>query len=183
VGRSKQDILVHACCAPCCTYVFDALSAGHTITALFYNPNIQPSAEYEKRLGDMKRVCLLKRVRIIIPDYDPQPWRETTKGMEGEPEGGLRCTECFRLRLEKTAAEAVRLGINMFTTTLTVSPHKNARIINETGAAVAVTSGLTFMEHNFKKKNGYKISCEQSRSFNLYRQQYCGCFYSMKARG
>lgn len=175
----KADIILHACCAPCSTYVIEKLSPFYKITALFFNPNIQPADEYKKRLYDMEKLCELKKTELVVLDYEVDSWMERIKGLEDADEGGSRCRLCFDFRLSKAAGVSAQKGVELFATTLTVSPYKNADIINATGSAVAHKFGLRFLENDFKKKDGYRKSCELSREYDLYRQKYCGCIYSM----
>ena len=177
--NNKEGILLHACCAPCSTYVIDMLSQFYRVTTLFYNPNIQPEEEYKKRLKDVEKLCELKKTELFVLDYDVTSWFETIKGLEEEPEGGRRCRVCFEVRLEKTAKTAVEKGFKMFATTLTVSPKKDTQVINTVGSGVAERFGIGFLESNFKKNDGYKKSCELCRQYDLYRQKYCGCVFSM----
>ena len=181
--RDREGILLHACCAPCSTHVIDVLSQSYSVTAFFYNPNIQPEDEYARRLKYMEKLCGLKKTELFVPDYDPASWFERIKGLEDEPEGGKRCRVCFEVRLEETAKAVVDKGFKMFATTLTVSPKKNAQAINEIGKGVAERFGIGFLESDFKKKDGYKKSCELCRQYDLYRQKYCGCVFSMGLKG
>ena len=176
----KEKILVHACCAPCSTHVINMLSPFYAVTALFYNPNIQPEAEYTRRLKDMEKLCELTKTELLAGNYDDALWNDRIKGMEEIPEGGIRCSACFNIRLEKTAETATSNGFKIFTTTLTVSPHKNAHVINNVGTKISEKAGILFLENDFKKKDGYKKSCVLSREYNLYRQNYCGCPFSNK---
>lgn len=179
---NKEKILLHTCCAPCSTYVIDRLSSIYTITALFYNPNIQPEDEYTKRFQAMKKFCKLKKTELLEFHYDVNFWIESIKGLENEPEGGRRCSICFEVRLRKAAEIAVHKGFKGFATTLSVSPHKNAKLINTIGTHMAGQFGLHFLEYDFKKGDGFKKCCELSRLYGLYRQKYCGCLFSMGSR-
>ncbi len=175
---NKGKILVHSCCAPCSTYVLDYLSQSYNITILFYNPNIQPEEEYVKRLQEMEKLCKIKETELFIPDYEDYFWMESIKGLENVPEGAERCRVCFDVRLKKTAETAFERGFTLFATTLTVSPHKNAVLINSIGTNAADSFKINFLKSDFKKKDGYRKSCELSRKYGLYRQKYCGCLYS-----
>ena len=158
--------------------MIDLLSQSYNVTALFYNPNIQPEQEYTLRLREMKRLCGLLNTDLIISDYDTDAWISATRGLEQEREGGRRCSVCFELRLRKSAEFAVQQGFDLFTTTLSVSPHKDADLINSLGGRVAEHAGIQFLEGDFKKNNGFKKSCELSRKYGLYRQKYCGCSFA-----
>lgn len=180
-------LLLHSCCAPCSSYVLEYLSRYFKITIFYYNPNISPIEEYLKRKEEQKRLisempCSYP-VSIIDCDYDNSLYEEKIKGLENEPERGRRCSVCFRLRFEKTALKAKELGFDYFGTTLTVSPYKNANLLNTIGLALEKTYQVSFLVSDFKKKNGYKRSIELSREYHLYRQDYCGCKYSKLERG
>jgi len=175
-----KKILLHVCCAPCAPHVLDVLKSEYDTGVFFYNPNIQPYEEYEAREAEIKRFAAESGFRLLLGDYDEGDWLEAVKGYEEAPEGGARCRLCFRHRLEKTAALCAESGYRFFTTTLTVSPHKNAKTIFEEGNRAAERFGLTFLEADFKKKDGYKKSCEMSRAHGFFRQNYCGCLFSRK---
>jgi predicted adenine nucleotide alpha hydrolase (AANH) superfamily ATPase len=177
----QQKILLHACCAPCAPHVFNVLSENYDVTVFFYNPNLQPEAEYRAREEDMKRFARETGFELLIGEYDEAGWMEAVRGLEGEPEGGARCRICFRHRLGRAARETAERGFDLFTTTLTVSPHKNAKVINEEGAAAAQRFGVKFLESDFKKKDGFKISGVLSGERGFYRQDYCGCLFSRRA--
>lgn len=168
------------CCAPCATSVFEALTNDFSITAFFYNPNIQPPAEYHKRREQVELLCRRQHIQLIIPEYDDQCWAEKTVGLEHAPEGGSRCSICFEIRMARLVAAARHRGITTVATTLSVSPHKNARAINEIGVRTsAADPAIVFLERDFKKNDGYRKSCELSKTYGLYRQNYCGCLYSL----
>lgn len=175
-------VLLHSCCAPCSSYVIEYLSRYFHLTIFYYNPNISPREEYDKRKNEqvrlIKEMNTKYNVDIIDCDYDNDLYEERIKGLENEPERGRRCDVCFNLRLKKTAYKAKELGYDYFATTLTVSPYKNAILINEIGLAIEKNLGVNYLVSDFKKKNGYKRSIELSHEFNLYRQNYCGCKYS-----
>jgi predicted adenine nucleotide alpha hydrolase (AANH) superfamily ATPase len=171
-------LLLHICCAPCSTEVFRRLASDYEVTGFFYNPNIHPSEEYESRLTELERFSKEVGINYVEGEYDPGTWFERTRGFENEPEGGKRCDLCFTLRLEETAKLAVEEGFDVFTTTLTISPHKNARIINSIGKRIGENYGVKFIEADFKKKDGFKHSLDLSRKHNLHRQSYCGCTHS-----
>jgi predicted adenine nucleotide alpha hydrolase (AANH) superfamily ATPase len=176
----KPGLLLHGCCAPCITAPLIRLISDYRVTVFFYNPNIHPDAEYRKRLEEVERLSKEWDFPLIEGRYDPETWEERTVGLENEPEGGARCLVCFRMRMEETCRAARELGMDTWTTTLTVSPHKPAAVIHRIGRALGEEAGVPFLEADFKKKDGFKISCELSRRENLYRQNYCGCRYSMR---
>lgn len=175
-------LLLHACCAPCSSYCLEYLSQYFEITVLYFNPNISVKEEYEYRLSEEKRLISLMElknsVKIIDGEYKPEDFFSAVKGLEKEPEGGKRCEKCFRLRLEETAKMAKELGFDYFTTTLTISPLKNAQLLNEIGEECGKNYGVSWLYSDFKKKEGYKRSITLSQQYNLYRQNYCGCIYS-----
>ncbi len=176
----NEELLLHTCCASCTAHVIDTLSQTYRITAFFYNPNIQPESEYSKRLKDLEKLCEIKKIKLIVPQYDASAWFAQIRGLEDEPEGKHRCTMCFRIRLAKVAEAAHQKGIPNVTTTLTISPHKNARVINTIGTEAAKEYKIQFLEYDFKKKDGFRKSCELSRRYGFYRQQYCGCIFSKR---
>jgi len=184
MGEKRPTLLLHACCAPCSSYVLEYLTPYFDITLFFYNPNISPAEEHRKREEELRRLVdemgLSERVKILVGDYEPERFEELAKGRETLPEGGARCRDCYRLRLAKTAKLAAELGFDYFTTTLSISPHKNADWLNEIGAEEAEKNGTNYLPSDFKKKNGYRRSCELSVEYGLYRQNYCGCIYSKK---
>jgi len=180
VRQEREGILLHACCAPCATHVIEVLSKNYTVTIYFYNPNIYPEQEYERRLKDVERVCSITGTFLVVADYDNDAWNERVKGLEDEPEGGRRCAACFEMRLARTAGYAAENAFKLFASTLTVSPHKNAPVINGIGNAVCRLPGTRYLESDFKKNDGFKKSCNLSRLYGLYRQSYCGCIYSME---
>ena len=177
-------ILLHSCCAPCSSYVIERLSNYFDITILYYNPNISPFSEYDKRKKEQIRLIntmkTIHPVKIMDCDYDNDIYESEIKGLENEPERGKRCSVCFRLRLEKTAKLAKDNNFDYFCTTLTVSPYKNSNLINAIGKELGDVYDITYLASDFKKKNGYKRSIELSSEYNLYRQNYCGCKYSKR---
>ncbi len=185
-GHRQRDeypsLLLHVCCAPCSSYCLEYLSNYFDITVFYYNPNITLPSEYAFRLSEEKRFLREKRfprpVRIAESEYEPELFFEAVKGLEREPEGGERCRVCFELRLEESAKKAVELGFDYFTTTLTISPLKNADLLNEIGMRMGEKHGVSWLCSDFKKREGYKRSIELSREFDLYRQSYCGCVFS-----
>ena len=184
-GSERPHLLLHVCCAPCSSYVLEYLSRYFRITILFYNPNITPEDEYQYRLKELKRLIreggYEESVRLIEGRYDPSEFFQMAKGMEDLPERGARCYHCYRLRMEEAAREAARLGADYFTTSLSISPHKNAAWINEIGEELAREYGVAHLPSDFKKKSGYLRSIELSGLYHLYRQNYCGCIFSKNA--
>ena len=179
---SKKTILLHSCCGPCSSSVIERLTPYFDITVLYYNPNIEPKEEYEKRKAEQIRLLKEIDVKYMDCDYDNETYHEVVKGMEKEKEGGARCTLCFMLRLSKTASLAKENGFDYFGTTLTVSPHKNSELINKIGFKEGKKLGIEFLPADFKKEDGYKRSIELSKKYDLYRQDYCGCLYSKEWR-
>ena len=204
-GRDPENapsLLLHSCCAPCSSHVMEYLREYFDLTVFYYNPNITVSEEYEKRLAEEKRLikeynrqvetmdfsgmhstAAARRIRILEAPYDPENWFSAVQGLEECPEGGDRCTVCFEMRLRAAAKAAAGIGhslgaFDFFTTTLTISPLKNAQKLNEIGQRMAEEYGVRWLPSDFKKKNGYKRSIELSRQFGLYRQNYCGCVFS-----
>ena len=179
-------LLLHACCAPCSSAVLEYLSRFFAITLLYYNPNIAPYEEYEKREAELRRLVremdVVHPVQLLPCGYDGQAYCQAVEGLEGEPEGGKRCTACFRLRLEYTARQAAKLHFDYFTTTLSISPLKNARLLNQLGEEMGEKYGVAHLPSDFKKKDGYKRSVELSKVYGLYRQDYCGCVFSKAQR-
>lgn len=176
--NNKPTLALHSCCGPCSTYVLKYLTQFFNVTLLFYNPNIQPEAEYQKRLETQKTVCNELGVKLVDFNYNTTEFLNAVKGFENEKEGGARCTECFKLRLNHGADYAAKNGFDFFTTTLTVSPHKNAWLINELGQGICKSVGINWLPSDFKKKNGYLTSITLSKQYGLYRQDYCGCIFS-----
>lgn len=204
IGRAQREntvprLLLHACCAPCSSHVLEYLREYFDITVYYYNPNITSAEEYEKRLAEEKRLiaacnrqietgdftdmhstAAARPIGFLAAPYDPESFEAIAKGRENCPEGGERCTACFALRLGKTAEAAAAGGYDYFTTTLTISPLKDASRLNEIGARLAQEKQVKFLPSDFKKKDGYQRSIELSRKFGLYRQNYCGCEYSKR---
>lgn len=172
-------ILVHTCCASCSSYVLEYLSARFEVEAFYYNPNIQPEEEYLARLSEMRKVCDHLSLPLHVGDYEPGRWWAEIEPLRDLPEKSERCWSCYRIRLRATAEMAVELGIKIFTSTLSVSPHKVYRMISDEGARLAEEKGLVFLDEDFKKKDGFRISVESSRRLGLTRQDYCGCILSL----
>ncbi|MDD6207024.1 MAG: epoxyqueuosine reductase QueH [Clostridiales bacterium] len=178
----RPMLLLHVCCAPCSSYCLEYLDRHFELVLDYYNPNISPKEEYDKRVEELKRLLhqmpLSNPVSLETGKYEPELFFEMAKGMEEEPEGGKRCFACYEMRLRQAAREAVRLGCDYFTTTLSISPYKNAGKLNEIGEKLAKEYHIPYLPSDFKKKNGYKRSIELSDTYKLYRQNYCGCPYS-----
>ena len=180
------SLLLHSCCAPCSSYCLEYLSQYFKITVLYYNPNLFPAGEYERRVFEQKKlvVALPTKYPVTLVEMkgEPEEFYSAVKGLEHTGEGGERCFACFRLRLERAARYAKENGFDFFTTTLTISPLKNAQKLNEIGEAVGEKFGVRHLPSDFKKKNGYKRSVELSKVYGLYRQDYCGCVFSKRER-
>ena len=183
IDRSNPPrLLLHACCAPCASYVLEYLSEYFDITVYYYNPNISPHSEFIKRFEEIKRLIkempVKNEVKLVEGVYRYEDFLEVAEGLEDEKEGGARCFKCYRLRLEKTAELARDEGFDYFCTTLSISPLKNSQKLNEIGFQLAKEYGVNWLPSDFKKREGYKRSIELSREYNLYRQNFCGCVYS-----
>lgn len=182
----KPALLLHSCCAPCSSYCLEYLSQHFNITVFYYNPNITDEAEYRMRAAEQERLINAFNeksgwnIGFVEGDYDPQNFFEATKGYEDCVEGGDRCRICFALRLNKAAKYAADNKFDYYTTTLTISPLKNAEVLNDLGEAIAKDNEILFLPSDFKKKNGYKRSVELSQEYDLYRQNYCGCQFSKR---
>ncbi len=185
-GLAKRRVLLHSCCGPCSTACIERLLPDYKVTVFFYNPNITDPEEYEKRKANQikfieafnEEVPEEDRVVFIEGEYLPEDFFDVAKGLEDCPEGGDRCTECFKLRLDRTARAALAMGYPIFGTTLTVSPHKNYQLISAIGTELGEVFGLEFLDMDFKKKAGFQRSIELSKKYELYRQNYCGCEFS-----
>lgn len=182
------SLFLHSCCAPCSSYCLEYLSDYFKITVFYYNPNIFPSEEYQDRVDEQERLIrelneggVKHEICLVKGEYRPEDFYAIAKGLEKEPEGGARCTECFKLRLYESAKLAKEGGFDYFTTTLTISPLKDAERLNRIGEEAGADYGVRFLNSDFKKKNGYKRSTELSKEHDLYRQNYCGCVYSKQA--
>lgn len=180
------SLLLHSCCAPCSSYCLEYLSAYFEITVFYYNPNIYPEEEYRTRVAEQQRFILSLPAKHPISfqegAYDTERFYTMTKGLEDCPEGGERCFRCYELRLREAAEAAKRCGMDYFTTTLSISPLKNAAKLNEIGASLEAEYGVRYLYSDFKKKNGYKRSVELSEQYGMYRQYYCGCVFSKNQR-
>lgn len=185
-GRVPR-LLLHSCCAPCSSYVLEYLSEYFEITVFYYNPNIYPESEYHKRVTEQQ--MLIGKLNPLYPisflegTYDKEKFYRMSAGLEQEKEGGERCLRCYALRLRETAKRAKEGGFDYFTTTLSISPLKNAQKLNEIGLSVGRKTGVLYLMSDFKKRNGYKRSVELSAEYGLYRQDYCGCQFSLENRG
>ena len=178
-------LLLHSCCAPCSSYVLEYLSEFFEIVIFYYNPNIYPESEYYMRLAEQQKLIrdmhFKHPVSFLAGDYDRERFYEMVRGMENLKEGGARCFKCYELRLRETAEQAVKSWFDYFTTTLSISPMKNAKTLNSIGLEIAQEYGVKYLTSDFKKKNGYKRSTELSKKYGLYRQDYCGCEYSLQS--
>ena len=185
-SRSKPSLLLHVCCAPCSSYVLEYLIPYFSITVFYYNPNIAPESEFLFRLEEERRLISelpgADGIRVVAPPYDHDAFLRAARGLESEPERGERCTQCFRLRLGCAAAYAAQHHFDYYTTTLTISPLKNAALLNEIGVSEGEEHGIRFLPSDFKKRNGFKRSTELSGQYHLYRQDYCGCEFSKAER-
>ncbi len=179
-------LLMHSCCAPCSSYCLSYLAEYFSITVLYYNPNISPEEEYYKRVKEQARLVVSLPVKnktsFVEGEYEPLKFLHMAEGMEDMPEGGGRCFKCYEMRQRKAAEYALAHGFDYFTTTLSVSPHKNAQVLNETGLKLEKEYGVKYLVSDFKKKGGYQKSIQYSREYNLYRQDYCGCIFSKRER-
>jgi len=169
---------LHICCIGCGAYVAGELAREFRVKLFFYNPNIYPEDEYKKRLQETKRIAEKMKLDLIVGAYDHKAWLKMIAGHETDPERGGRCRLCYRDRLRSTAEKAVAESMDYFTSTLSVSPHKDARLISKTGQEMSGRYGVKFLDRDFKKRDGFKKSCELSRQLDLYRQDYCGCEFS-----
>lgn len=183
--EKKPRLLLHSCCAPCSSYVLEYLSSYFEITIFYYNPNITEKDEYEKRIQEVKRLIQemgLIGVNVVEGEHDPKAFFAMAAKWPGEREGGRRCYDCYKMRLDRTAELAAQEGYDYFTTTLSISPHKNAQWLNELAEEAGNLYQVKALPADFKKRNGYKRSIELSAEYDLYRQDYCGCIFSKKER-
>ncbi len=205
--ENPQKVFLHSCCAPCSSYCMEYLRKYFEVTVFYYNPNIMQEEEYRKRVAELKRLIevynkieviddiankqqgalqttayyeTLYPIRLVEGNYDVNRYLDTIKGLEACKEGGSRCEQCFSLRLRETAKVAKEMGMDYFTTTLTISPLKNAQLINQLGETIGKEEGIAWLPSDFKKNNGYLRSIELSKEYDLYRQDYCGCDFSKK---
>lgn len=184
LNGTKPRLLIHSCCAPCSSYVLEYLSEYFDITILYYNPNIYPEEEFNKRLLEQQRLVseMGLSTKVIDVGYQSERFYDAVKGLENLPEGDKRCEKCFTLRLEETAKMAKEAEFDYFTTTLSISPLKDEQLLNKIGKELSEKYGANYLYSDFKKKNGYKRSIELSSQYNLYRQDYCGCAFSRKTK-
>ena len=184
--EERPRLLLHSCCAPCSSAVMERLTDWFDLTVFYYNPNIAPEEEFLRRAEEQRRLIAelphAHEIQFRCGEYESEAFEALARGLEDVPEGGERCTKCFRLRLGKTAALAAREGFDYFTTTLSISPLKDAQRLNAIGGELAEQFGVNYLFSDFKKKNGYKRSCELSVQYGLYRQDYCGCRFSRMER-
>lgn len=182
LNNQTPKLLIHSCCAPCSSYCLEYLSQYFDITVVYYNPNIFPEEEYKYRIDEQRRFInefpAKNKIKLIETDYTPEDFYEIAKGLEKEPEGGERCTKCYRLRLEYTAKLAAKMNMDYFTTTLSISPLKDAKRLNSIGLELEEIYKIPYLVSDFKKRDGYKRSVELSNQYNMYRQNFCGCVYS-----
>lgn len=182
LNGSVPTLLLHSCCAPCSSYTLEYLSQYFSITVFYFNPNISPKEEFDKRFAEQKRLIenlpAKHKISLVCGEYDYNEFLAAAKGYETVPEGGERCFRCYRMRLEKTAALAKQKSFDYFCTTLSISPLKNSQKINEIGFDIAEKYGVKWLPSDFKKREGYKRSIELSKEYNLYRQNFCGCVFS-----
>ena len=182
----KRSLLLHSCCAPCSSHVLEILNKHFDITILFYNPNIQPKSEYIQRFEELKifykNFLPDANIKVIEGEYTVDTFYTVTEPFKDVREGGERCFACYKFRMEEAARFAQASGIDYFTTALSISPHKNSKVINEVGIELEGIYGVKYLRSDFKKENGFKRSIEISKDYNLYRQDYCGCIYSKQER-
>ena len=176
----KPKLLLHSCCAPCSIYVVKQLLKNYQVTIFFYDPNIHPRKEYNKRLKEIKDYATKSNVEFIEGEYDSKNWFDKVKGFELEPEKGKRCTICFDIRLGRTAMKAKEDGYDAWTTVLTLSPHKDEEQISQVGNKLARKVDVPFLDIDWKQNEGFKKACQLSKEWDFYRQNYCGCIYSKK---
>ena len=180
-STSKPRMLLHSCCATCAAFPLELLKDSFDVSLFYYNPNIFPEEEYYRRLDDIRILAGIAGITLINGEYDKIEWSKATKHLAGEPEGGRRCTLCFGFRLKKTAETAKEKGFDIFGTTLSISPHKDSKVIVRTGDCLAARFGIDFYRADLKKKDGFKKAMSLSRRYSFYRQNYCGCKYSIRS--
>jgi epoxyqueuosine reductase len=175
-----KKMLLHTCCAPCAIYVVQQLAKEYDLALHYYNPNIHPADEYQKRLNEIIKWATKNSIKLIEDDYNADEWFDNIKGFEQAPEGGERCWVCYELRMRKTAQYAQNNDYEVFSTTMSISPHKNADKLNEIGDSLSKEYNVEYLSANWKKNDGFKIACELSKQEDFYRQDYCGCEFSQK---
>ena len=182
--NKRPRLMLHACCAPCSSYVLEYLNKYFEISVFYYNPNISPEEEYIHRVNEIRRLIseMCPEVTLIEGRYEPEKFYQMAKGLENEPERGARCLKCYRMRLEASGEEAARGGFDFFTTTLSISPQKDSTVLNQIGREVSEIYGIPYLFSDFKKKGGYKRSIELSAEYGLYRQNFCGCVFSKRSQ-
>ncbi len=184
LGNNAPRLLLHSCCAPCSSYCLEYLSQYFRITLLYYNPNISPREEFEKRTGELRRLVselpMKYPAEVVVPPYDPEEFYSAIWGLEDIPEGGERCFACYRLRLERAAGYAAENGFDYFCSTLSISPMKNAEKLNQIGEELSELYPVKLLPSDFKKRGGYLRSIQLSKEYGLYRQNYCGCVFSKR---
>lgn len=173
-------MLLHVCCGPCAPYVVEQLKKEYELTLYFYNPNIHPQEEYDRRLAEAHRLAEDSGLEMIVEKYDPENWHTATKGLENAKEKGARCEVCFDIRLSEAAKVASNMKFDFFAAVLSISPHKDSVMINRVGVSAGSDHDVTFLEANWKKKEGYKITTKMSDDMGFYRQNYCGCVFSLR---
>lgn len=178
-----KKLLLHSCCGPCLSSVYKVVGSDFVVTPFWFNPNIEPESEFNLRLDSFKKICDAYKAKPAVELSGTREWQNQVKGLKNEPEGGKRCNKCIKFRLIETAKKAKELGYDIFGTTLSVSPHKDADMINEIGKKITERYEINFLETDFKKNEGYRRSIELSKKYDLYRQNYCGCRYSTKDFG
>jgi predicted adenine nucleotide alpha hydrolase (AANH) superfamily ATPase len=178
----KKRLLLHTCCAPCCAYVYQLLKNEYDVTLFFYNPNILPPAEYSKRRDELRKFVALHTISLVEGEYSYREWVQQIYPYRLQGERSARCWLCYRIRMEKTFSYAAKQGFDLAGTVLSISPHKSVEKIHEIGHELAGTYNIPYLVADFKKQDGFKKSVALSRSYNFYRQNYCGCIYSLKER-
>ncbi len=175
-----KKMLLHTCCAPCAIYVVQELAKEYDLALYYYNPNIHPADEYQKRLNEITKWARKKDIKLIETDYNVEAWFNKVKGLEEEPEGGNRCFVCYEMRMRETAQFAKDNDYDIFSTTMSISPHKKADKLNEIGNKLKEELGVDYLEADWKKNDGFKIACKLSKEEEFYRQDYCGCTFSIR---
>jgi predicted adenine nucleotide alpha hydrolase (AANH) superfamily ATPase len=175
-----ESLVLHTCCAPCAIHPYTLLAQDYDLTFFFFNPNIYPADEYARRLNELRRYSGISSMRLVVEEGRHEEWRDAVAGYESCEEGGERCRRCYEYRLEKTAAYADAVDADYFGTVMSISPHKKSSALNEAGYAAGKGKGVSYFESDFKKKDGFKKAAELSREQGFYRQQYCGCEYSIR---
>jgi len=182
MAEGRRKLMLHVCCGPCSTEVIERLAQDSALVLYFFNPNIFPKEEHDRRLAEAEKYAEAHGHRFIRGEWDHDLWLSAVKGLEGEPEGGRRCAACFAYRLAESARRAHEEGADIFTTTLTVSPHKTAALVNAAGEEAGRRAGIAFLAADFKKKDGFLKSCRLAKEAGMYRQDYCGCEFSGKRK-